>query len=105
MATIISEHVTQKVGVKPKYDWDTWLDGKTRRLTGPHKKGKESRPYRDKVIPDFDSSANSFKRMAHHAAKMRGFKVSVSIEPGGKALPDCVVLTAKRDQPVNTKKK
>ena len=67
MAKVLKSYQpTSKYGPVPIYPWDTWFDGKTRRLT----QGK-----------DFDCELVSMEDLIRKTARKRDFPVSVFKEP------------------------
>lgn len=64
MAEIIEAVSRARGGRRSAYPWDEWLDGQARRLT----RGE-----------DFQCLTESFRTMAHTAAKNRGKRIIASV--------------------------
>lgn len=65
MSEVLQEFPTRHRGRPPKYNWDQITDGQIHVL----RRGR-----------DFDTSAISFRALAHRTATARGLKVETSIQ-------------------------
>ena len=64
MAEILESYDFRRVGRRPRYPYDQWLDGQIWHL---------------QYMVDFECQANSLRQCFYGAAKRRGIKVTVSV--------------------------
>lgn len=70
MSEVLDQHEFP-IGRPPIYPWEIWLDGQIRKLHAGE---------------DFNGQAQSFRVLAHRAAKNIGMRVSTTIVDDGKAI-------------------
>lgn len=77
MSEILTEFPKRHRGRPPKYDWDKITDGQIHVL----RKGR-----------DFDTSAVSFRALAHRTATSRGMTVTTNIQKATEDAAEAVIV-------------